>query len=115
MSKVWGCLLIFLLASTGIGAETDGDFYVSVSGSDSWSGKVDAPNTQNSDGPFKTLERARDAVRELKKQKATDIVVLVREGVYQLTETVVFTLEDSGVEGAEPVSGLGPDPSTHAP
>ena len=56
-----------------------------------------APNAQKSDGPFATLERARDAVRELKKQKATDIVVLVREGTYQLTNTIVFGLEDSGV------------------
>jgi hypothetical protein len=35
-------------------------------------------------------------VRDLKQQKATDIVVLIREGTYQLDETVVFGLEDSG-------------------
>ena len=54
------------------------------------------PNAQGTDGPFATLERARDAVRDLKKSKTTDIVVLVREGTYQLKNTVVFGLEDSG-------------------
>ena len=72
------------------------DFYVSTSGSDSWSGTLATPNAQRSDGPFATLERARDAVRDLKKRRSTDIVVLVREGIYRLEETVVFGLEDSG-------------------
>jgi hypothetical protein len=86
-----------LTASVGNAAETEADFYVSVIGSDNWSGTLDSPNAQKTDGPFATLERARDAVRELKKQKATDLVVLVREGTHQLTNTVVFGLEDSGV------------------
>ncbi len=48
------------------------------------------------DGPFATLERARDAVRGLKKRKSADIVVLIREGTYRLEKTVLFGLEDSG-------------------
>ena len=32
----------------------------------------------------------------MKKKKTSDIVVLVREGTYQLKKTVVFGLEDSG-------------------
>ena len=94
-------LLIVLLAlSTGTmcrAAETKADFFVSASGSDSWSGTLATPNAQRSDGPFATLERAGDAVRELKRQEARDIVVLIREGTYQLQDTVVFGLEDSGV------------------
>ena len=94
-------LLIVLLAlATGTvcrAAETQADFFVSVRGSDSWSGTLAAPNAQRSDGPFATLERARDAVRDLKQNKSTDIVVLIREGTYQLKNTVVFGLEDSGV------------------
>jgi hypothetical protein len=72
------------------------DFYVSAKGSDEWSGTLASPATGKTDGPFATLERARDAVRDLKKSKSTDIVVLVREGTYQLNSTVVFGLEDSG-------------------
>lgn len=97
MTKIWACLLILMATSVGSAAETGTDFYVSASGSDSWSGTLAAASAQKSDGPFATLQRARDAVRELKKQKSTDIVVLIREGTYPLTETVVFGLEDSGV------------------
>lgn len=71
------------------------DFYVSTKGSDNWSGTLENPNSLGTDGPFATLERARDAVRELKKGTSKNIVVLIREGVYQLNNTVVFGLEDS--------------------
>ena len=54
------------------------------------------PDAQGTDGPFATLQRARDAVRDLKKKTTSDIVVLVREGTYALEQTVVFGLEDSG-------------------
>ncbi|MBM3853302.1 MAG: right-handed parallel beta-helix repeat-containing protein, partial [Verrucomicrobia bacterium] len=72
------------------------DFYVSPRGSDAWSGTLSGPDAQGSDGPFATLQRARDAVRKLKQSKATDIVVLIRGGTYRLDKTVVFGVEDSG-------------------
>ena len=73
------------------------DFYVSATGSDSWSGTLAEPNADASDGPFSTLSRARDAVRELKRrQPSKDILVHIRKGLYQLSEPVVFGLEDSG-------------------
>jgi len=76
------------------------DFYVATNGDDAWSGKLAAPNAAKTDGPFATLARARDAVRELKKEGAKkDIVVLVRGGTYYLKDTVVFGLEDSAAEG----------------
>ena len=46
--------------------EIEADFYVSKDGSDEWSGTFSAPDSQGSDGPFASLEQARDAVRELK-------------------------------------------------
>ena len=62
-------------------------FYVSVSGNDAWSGRLSAPNAQKSDGPFATLERARDAVRAARitglRAPAT---VFVRGGVYPMTQ-----------------------------
>lgn len=73
------------------------DFYVSTKGSDTWSGRLAEPNAQGTDGPFATLDRARVAVRDLKKTKSNNIHVYIREGVYRLNETVVFGLEDSGV------------------
>jgi len=73
------------------------DFYVSEEGFDQWSGTLPEPNAEGMDGPFATLERARNAVRNLKRSKSTDILVLVREGSYRLDQTVVFGLADSGV------------------
>ena len=76
------------------------DFYVATDGNDGWSGKLETPNAGETDGPFATLARARDAVRELKKSNTKkDIVVLVRDGVYYLKDTVVFGLQDSAEDG----------------
>jgi hypothetical protein len=98
--RVKKILLFTLLSMTGaVSAQLapTADFYVSTCGSDSWSGRLATPNARESDGPFATLTRARDAVRDLKKQKTTEIVVWVRGGTYELKKRVVFGLEDSGV------------------
>ncbi len=50
-------------------AETErptADFFVAANGSDQWSGQLALPNRAGTDGPFATLVRARDAIRELK-------------------------------------------------
>ncbi len=68
-------------------------FYVSPSGDDTSSG-----NTP--DKPYATLQRARDAIRALKQRGdlATPVTVYLRGGEYELSETLVFTPEDSGTE-----------------
>ena len=91
-------LLCVLTAGSVCCAQTPpADFYVSPQGSDAWSGRLATPDPQSTDGPFATLSRARDAVRAIKEKKSDDIVVLIREGTYELEKTVVFGLEDSGV------------------
>ena len=85
----WIAIGVLNLASLGQSA----DFYVAPGGADTWSGKLSEPNAERSDGPFATLERARDAVRE---RTAKDTVVQIREGSYGLSEAVVFGVEDSG-------------------
>jgi len=95
---------VALIALLGIGCvsaapepSVHADFYVAVDGDDRWSGRLPAANTPSSDGPFATMARARDAVRELKKKPLNrDVVVLIRKGLYRLEETLVFGLEDSG-------------------
>ena len=89
-------LLVTLLAGLCDAAEPTADFYVSPHGSDTWSGTIADPNAQETDGPFATLERARDAVRESAASKSRDVVVLIRGGRYQLKKTVVFGIRDSG-------------------
>ncbi len=83
-------------ASLCYAAEPTADFFVSPNGSDTWSGRLSEPNAQRTDGPFASLERARNAVRESGKHRSGDISVLIRGGAYRLTKTVVFGLLDSG-------------------
>ncbi len=73
-------------------------FYVATDGNDAWSGRQESPNEQKTDGPFATLARARDAVRQLKAEGRLNAPVEVRVagGVYTLTEPLIFTPEDSG-------------------
>jgi len=78
-------------------------FYVSPRGNDAWSGKLPEPDKRGTDGPFATLVRARDAVRELKKTAPLPeggVTVFIRGGVYELTETFALGTEDAGSEKA---------------
>ena len=72
--------------------------YVSPDGKDTWSGRFPIPEPRRPDGPFRTIERARDAIRQLKAQgKFNDkVFVCIRSGTYELKEPLVFTPEDSG-------------------
>ncbi|MCY1719423.1 hypothetical protein OU798_03670 [Prolixibacteraceae bacterium Z1-6] len=93
------------------------DFYVATNGNDNWSGTLPDPNSDNTDGPFASLNRAQKAVRELKEVvyspkdapiekrwigsphelgKGRDILVLVRNGFYSLQEPLIFKPEDGG-------------------
>lgn len=74
-------------------------FYVSLSGNDNWSGKLPSPNKEKTDGPFATVERARDAVRALKtgvRESGDTVVVYLRKGNYSLQETLNLTSQDGG-------------------
>ncbi len=76
-------------------------FYVSLSGDDSWSGKLYEPNGSKTDGPFRTLINARDTVRALKKSRSLPeegITVYIRGGFYPISKTFELTAEDSGTE-----------------
>ena len=78
-------------------------FYVSPQGNDRWSGLLPAPNTDQSDGPFASLERARDAVRAAKQATglpAGGVTVYLRQGDYILTDGLALDETDSGTETA---------------
>lgn len=63
--------------------------YVSEQGSDSGDG--------SKSHPFQTLARAKEAVRAMDKTSG-DIIVEIADGFYPVSETIVFTSEDSGTE-----------------
>jgi parallel beta-helix repeat protein len=72
--------------------------YVSPDGDDRWSGTLAAPSADHSDGPFATLERARDAIRTLNRSPRTDAgaVVYLRGGTYGRTQTFHLEPQDGG-------------------
>lgn len=94
------CVFVVLVAALAGAGSKKADFYVATTGNDNWSGRLAGPNPDATDGPFATLAKARDAVRQLKNRSIRkDIIVLVRGGTYYLKETVVFGLQDSAKEG----------------
>ena len=77
--------------------------YVATNGNDAWSGMLAEPNAQKSDGPFATLKRARDEIRNVKKQNglpAGGVVVELCGGIYEITEPLELMDEDSGTAEA---------------
>ena len=80
-------LFLILLAAAMSAA---GDFYVSPGGDDR--------NPGSTARPFRTLERARQAVRAA--AKSAPVHVYLRRGKYRLAEPLVFGPEDSGDDGA---------------
>lgn len=72
--------------------------FVAPNGNDEWTGTRNTPNLTQDDGPFRTIEKARDTIRELiKNDKLTKpVVVYIRGGIYEIDEPVTFTHEDSG-------------------
>jgi hypothetical protein len=91
---------LFLLVGSGRteAVPAPAALYVSTAGNDAWSGKLAAPDAGKTDGPFRTLERARDELRTLKKagKLAGGATVWVRGGEYYLTETFALSAADSG-------------------
>jgi len=82
--------LSLLFCFFGCGSEAT-IFYVAKDGS------VDNPGTI--DAPFSKLEDARNAIRKLKNSKGLPgggLQVLIRSGVYQLSETFTLSEEDGG-------------------
>lgn len=96
------CLIIIgmfasLALVSPLWAETSGlTFFVSSS-----AGNDRNPGTLAK--PFLTIERARDAIRELKMRSAlgtTGVTVYLRGGIYTLTQTFALSEQDSGASAA---------------
>ena len=84
-------IVVFGPSATCADAEDpQADLYVAVYGNDAWTGTLSEPNADESDGPFATISRARDAVRALKAKGplTKPMTVMVREGTYYLNETL---------------------------
>ncbi|HNT87605.1 MAG TPA: right-handed parallel beta-helix repeat-containing protein, partial [Candidatus Hydrogenedentes bacterium] len=101
MQSIVRLIIAGILFGLGLSAVAEAPrmFYVALDGDDAWSGALPAPDAGGTDGPFRTIERARDALRDMKKagdQPAGGVQVLVRAGVYYLDRTLNFAADDSG-------------------
>jgi len=82
--------------------------YVANYGNDNWSGEHRRSN--DSDGPFATMEGARDAIRKLKAKGTLPegkIIVEVQKGVYKLSGTFELGMVDSGKDSLSPILYVG--------
>ncbi|MFC1651137.1 right-handed parallel beta-helix repeat-containing protein [Candidatus Latescibacterota bacterium] len=84
---------ILIIASCTTVTQHETAFYVSPDGDDTANGK-------SADNAFATLERARNAICDLKKSDeiAAPVNVYLREGLHNLAEPMILTPEDSGTD-----------------
>ena len=75
-------------------------FYVAPDGDDRWSGTLSEPAGDGTDGPFATLERARDAIRKLRARDRDrgPLRVQLRGGVHRRAKPFILQPQDSGTE-----------------
>ena len=69
--------------------------FVAPNGNDAWSGERAEPQAGGRNGPLATIERARDLLRERHGKMRK---VIVRGGLYPLSEPLVFEPQDSGTD-----------------
>jgi parallel beta-helix repeat protein len=89
---------LWMLAAVPVSA-AELTLYVSVSGSDAWSGRLPKANDAGTDGPLASLTGARDAVRawRAKGPGAELATVQIRGGIYYQEEALVLGPEDSNL------------------
>ena len=73
-------------------------FHVAPGGDDRWSGGLDRPNAAGSDGPFASLEGARNAIRKMKNAGGLhqSVQVIIASGGYSLSQPFELEPQDSG-------------------
>lgn len=99
----WCC--VFCAAPSAHARQTVGVYYVAPNGNDTWSGGLLHPNAARTDGPFRTLRYALDAIRQ-KRQRLTredasrlrGFTIKLEGGTYPLAETLALTEADSGTK-----------------
>jgi hypothetical protein len=77
----------------------EGDLYVSPDGDDAWSGTLPAANAGGTDGPFRTLERARDTLR-INRDATRPVSVWLTPGVHERRGPFELDERDSGTPAA---------------
>jgi hypothetical protein len=90
-----------LVGAGGAGLHADQVLYVSPKGNDQWSGQMQMPNAAKQDGPLASLAGARDAIRRLRATGSeAAFQVIIADGIYPVSEPILFEPQDSGSESA---------------
>ena len=95
LSAMLGIYWFMLPGIARTGSPDSAVFYVSAGGNNSWSGRIAAPNSKRTDGPFASLQRARDAAR-MSLSAGLRPCVRIRGGIYRCDSTLLFGSMDSG-------------------
>ena len=75
--------------------------YVSTNGNDDWSGLLKKPNRYRTDGPFESIEAARNVIRKLIKENNLpkgNIIVEIQQGIYHLQKQFELDTRDGGAD-----------------
>jgi hypothetical protein len=89
--QLFGVMGVLVFGISLASAANAKDFYVALQGSDDNAGTLEKP--------FRTVVKARDAVRKINKDMQEDIHVYIRGGVYYLTGPIELGVQDSGFNG----------------
>jgi hypothetical protein len=71
-------------------------YYVSPDGCDEWSGSLCCPSRDKHDGPFASIHKAQQVVRDLDKSVLRAIHIVLRSGTYYLDQPLRLDGGDSG-------------------
>ena len=77
----------------------EADLYLAPNGNDQWSGRLAAPNAEQTDGPLASFPAAQQVVRSMREsqpERNRPITVAIRGGTYWLDQPIAFGPEDSG-------------------
>ncbi|MDZ4858078.1 MAG: right-handed parallel beta-helix repeat-containing protein [Candidatus Hydrogenedentes bacterium] len=89
--------------------------YVAPDGNDSWSGVLDQPNPDKTDGPVATFERARDLLRDIRPRarlKPGAIEVRIAGGTYERVAPFTLDTQDGGSKESPVIyTGIGSAPA----
>jgi hypothetical protein len=111
MKSAAAVLLAASLHASKLLGQTVDTFFVAHGGRDTWSGRRSVPQPNLLDGPFASLERAREAARA-SARNVRGAVVQIEGGDWFLKNSLVFTQADGG-KPARPVK-WGSYPGTRA-
>ncbi|MFH0991372.1 MAG: right-handed parallel beta-helix repeat-containing protein [bacterium] len=96
-----GFIVLIVFSYTSLYSQIN--LYVSINGSDTWSGRLPSANQTQTDGPFASFKRAQYEIRRLRTSgewQQGGKTIFVREGTYKFKTSLKLEAGDSGEQNA---------------